>query len=266
MAGLMLAGCTLQAHTVIQPDGSGEYRTEIGFSEQEQKSLAATSGSVEKLCQDSQRSGAANFPVPATSEIRQYEGMTWCIVTAPFSNLSELQAIYKANGSGTRINRLEIQDDRVYYDITLTGGSSPSASPELAQLGGLFSQAVKASWRVTVPGSIDHHDGDSIEGNTVIWNLDAGTMEKHIGVESRLTAFPFWLPPVLIGGGLGLVGVAAVGWARSRRAAPRASVTVLPVFVPGATHITPVYCPQCGQAPKAEALFCPECGTPRPAV
>lgn len=265
-SAVALSGCTIQAHTIIQPDGSGIYRTEIGFSAQEQQSLAATSGSIDQLCEESRKSSEANFSRPVIAEVVERDGARWCIVTVPFATLDDLRALYTASGSGVRVNRLDIVDDQVFYDITLTGDTNQQANSPFSQLSGLVAQALDASWRVTLPGSLGNHNGDQTEGNTIIWRLEAGITEKQLRAESRLGGLPAWLPPVLIGSGAVLVVVAAIGLVRARRiAAPAPSIFRPEVtLVPGTPPPVPLYCPNCGQALVAEVLFCPQCGARRP--
>jgi hypothetical protein len=270
-SAIWLAGCTIQVNTVIQPDGSGIYRTEIGFTAQEQKSLAATSGSVDQLCEESRKSSETNYARPVISEVAERDGSRWCSLTVAFATLDELRAIYSAAGSGVRIDRLEIVDDQVVYDITLTGNTNQQTDSPFSQLGGLIAQALDASWRVTLPGRLGNHNGEQTEGNTIIWKLEAGITEKRLRAESRLGGLPGWLAPALVASGVVLVVVAAIGLVRAGQVQTPVPTEVSPANLPlqasstpeGPTRAGAVFCPNCGQALTSEAQFCPACGTRR---
>ena len=153
LVALLLAGChKMQARTKIEPDGSGEVQMGIGFSAEERENMEEQGGNSQDFCHTSQ--GSPNVKV--TEEQRGDE--TWCITTTQFGNLEELRNLY-GQSDGIKINRLEINDGKLYYDVdvdTLSDGSS-------------FSTLTDIRWSVVLPGAPISHNADQAEENTLTW-------------------------------------------------------------------------------------------------
>ncbi|MBN2147578.1 MAG: hypothetical protein JW726_09320 [Anaerolineales bacterium] len=173
---LLLSACTINVHTEINKDGSGTWSTEIGMTAEDQQSLTDYGyASVEAYCQEAQ----ADMPANTTMTIEQRGEETFCVYSVPFANLEELKTVY-GDSEDLAINRLEIVDGILYYDLTMTGGSDDMG------MGGVLS----SNWIVTMPGTIQSHNATNQEGNTLTWNL-VTTQTINIQAQSKVSGFAF---------------------------------------------------------------------------
>jgi len=149
----LLAGChKLEATTNIDPNGSGELRMGVGFSAEERANMEKQSSNPHDFCNTSQT--PANITV--TEERRGEE--TWCFTTTQFKNLEELRSLYEQR-EGIKINRLEISDEKFYYDVNIDTLSEDSS----------FSALTDITWSVVMPGALIDHNADQVDGNTLTW-------------------------------------------------------------------------------------------------
>jgi hypothetical protein len=132
----------------------------------------------------------------------------------PFADLSELRHIYGENG-GIKINRLELADERLYYDLDLDT-SSPDST-----LAGFNS----ITWTVELPGRIVGHNADERQGVELVWQLEPRGGIANVWAESSLepTSLFAHAPPLLLILGL-LIVVGAILVARRLRYAERAAL------------------------------------------
>jgi len=150
---LFLAGChKLEATTRINPNGSGELQTGVGFSAEERANLEKQYNNAKDFCNTAQ--APANITV--TEEKRGEE--TWCINTTTFKSLDELRGLYQQR-MGITINRLEIKDGKFYYDVDIDTLSEDSS----------FSNLTEITWTVVMPGTPLAHNADEANGNTLTW-------------------------------------------------------------------------------------------------
>jgi len=149
----LLVGChKLEATTKIEPDGSGELRMGIGFSAEERTNMEKQGANPQDFCNTSQK----NPDITVTQEQRGDE--TWCFSATQFKGLEELRGLY-GEREGIKINRLEISDGRLYYDIDLDTLSDDSS----------FSTLTDLTWSLELPGAPVDHNADQVEGNTLTW-------------------------------------------------------------------------------------------------
>jgi LPXTG-motif cell wall-anchored protein len=88
--------------------------------------------------------------------------------------------------------------------------------PEAGALARMTAEAVDASFSLTVPGELQEHDADTVDGRTATWNLDAGEARRI----QATAAAPGDVTPWLLAGGaaaLLLLAVGVLGWRRRRR-------------------------------------------------
>lgn len=153
LAMLLLAGChKLEATTQIQPNGSGELQSGVGFSVEERANMEPQNNASQDFCNTSQ----TLENVTTTEEQRGDE--TWCVTTTQFKTLEELRALYERQ-QGITINRLEISDGKFYYDVDIDTLSEDSS----------FSALTEIKWTVVLPGAPISHNADEVDGNTLIW-------------------------------------------------------------------------------------------------
>ena len=150
---LVLVGChEMEATTKIDSNGSGEMQVGIGFSAEERANLEKQNGNSQDFCNTSQKTPN----VKVTEEQRDEE--TWCITTTPFKDLDELRSLY-TQWEGIKINRLEIGNEKFYYDVDLDTLSEDSS----------FSVQTDITWTVVLPGTPISHNADQVDGNTLTW-------------------------------------------------------------------------------------------------
>jgi hypothetical protein len=171
---LLLSACTVNFHTVINKDGSGDWITEMGFTKSDQESLQSFGyANIEAYCNEA----AADLPDNATMTIEQRGEETYCVFTASFASLEELRQAY-AETDGLTINRLEIVDGVLYYDIAM----------DMSSDSGDLDSALSTTWMVTMPGTIQNHNAPQIEGNKLIWPLASGQVVS-IQAQSKISGF-----------------------------------------------------------------------------
>lgn len=209
-------GCKLNAITTIKPDGSGEWRTEAGFTAEERKNLESQSNAP--ATQDFCNSRTTLQGVTVTQEMRGDE--TWCISSQPFRSLDDLRGVLEQK-HGLTINQLEIKGDRFVYDIDIDTVSKDS---DYSSLTGL-------NWTLVLPGDPISHNADSADGRTLTWSPEPRSGIVHIHAESAVDKPSVNLPSLLIGAGLSLAGVLIIAlgalglarWMRRRSAAGSSS-------------------------------------------
>ena len=150
---LLLAGChKLDATTTIAPNGSGEFRMEVGFSAEERANLEQQNPGQEDFCNTLQA------PENVTVIEEQRGDETWCVNITSFEDLDELRNLYQQR-KGITINRLEISDGTLYYDIDVDMSSEDSG----------FSVVTEMTWSVVMPGALVSNNADEVDGNMLIW-------------------------------------------------------------------------------------------------
>lgn len=200
LLAFVLAGCSMEYDTTIQPDESGRMVLSIGFTADEMEMMGATANSA-SFCQEMWAEENTDFPPGTVIRQEQRGTETWCIAEMPFSSLQQLRSIYV--NQGVTVNRLEIVDNTLYYDLSL----------DLSDAGGLGS-SIQVTWRVTMPGRITSHNAQSVDGRTLTWNLGVGSLNR-LQAESSvgMAAWVWWvvgglaclcLVVVVVGGGVGL--------------------------------------------------------------
>jgi hypothetical protein len=163
LMALILAGCKMEYDTTIQPDESGRMILSIGFTADEMEMIGASNSAT--FCQEMWADSSSDFPPGTTIRQEQRGGETWCLADMPFSNLQQLRSVYI--NQGVTVNRLEIVDNILYYDVAV----------DLSDAGGLGT-SMQVTWRLTMPGRITSHNAHSVEGRTLSWNLNVGSMNR----------------------------------------------------------------------------------------
>ncbi len=180
-AALILAACNVRVTTDIGESGSGQYGFEMGFTQDDQESLAALDYTPEQLCQEMQSEGGLPDGATITSEQRGDE--MYCVMAQPFDDLAELKSLY-TEGEGITVNTLELANGKFTYDIDVALETQDTSATGVVDM----------EWEVTVPGTVGNHNADSVEGNTLRWKLTPGEgrnmhVESSIGILSGDTLY-----------------------------------------------------------------------------
>ncbi len=140
--------------TEINSNGSGEVRKEVPASKEQ------VQANPDNFC------AAADPGFSLTTEKRG--DTSWCIYTAAFANLSDLQSVYAGlPGETLTINQLELRDGTLTYDVSLEA-----------------SQTEEFTWKLTLPGKITSNNADSVEGQTLTWKIAKGGGVIRLQAES----------------------------------------------------------------------------------
>jgi hypothetical protein len=195
-AAAFLSSCKLNTITTFNADGSGEWRTESGFSAEERQNLEsqANAPSTQDFC----NSRVAPNGVTVTQEMRGDE--TWCISTSRFNSLDDLRATLEER-DGLTINRLEINGDRFVYDIDIDTVSKSSDYSSLSDL----------NWTLKLPGDPISHNADAADGRTLIWTPELRSGVVNIHAESAVDKPAVNVPSLILGAGLALIGLLIIG-------------------------------------------------------
>lgn len=170
LAALLLAACNVRVTTDITDSGSGQYGFEIGFTPDDQESLAALDYTPEKLCQEMQSEGG--LPEGATIVSEQRGEDVYCVMNQPFDSLDKLNSLY-SEGDGITVNTLELSGGKFTYDIDVDLETQDTSATGVIDM----------EWEVIVPGTVGNHNADTVDGNTLRWKLTPG-QSRNIHVES----------------------------------------------------------------------------------
>lgn len=163
VASVWLAACQVNVGTLVDSQGAGELRTEIGFNAEEKDSILQLSGGDAVNFCEALQSEAEGLPPDATFTQEERGDETYCVVVQPFADLDELVGLYDEMDNVT-INELSLDNGKFVYDVDVDLSDAEAA--------GLFS--LSFDWRLTVPGAVGEHNADEVEGQTLVWNLTPG--------------------------------------------------------------------------------------------
>jgi len=187
LLAIVLAGCTIEYDTKIQPDQSGTVSTAMGFTDDEVKYITSQSTSTTggSICDEMWNESSSKLPSNAVTHQEQKGTETWCYVDVNFANLDELRSFY-ADQKAT-VNRLEVADNTFYYDVSMDMSSDGTTSTA--------GYPLTMSWKVSMPGSVKSHNADSASGTTLTWNLSSAKGVVDMQAESSLssTGWVWWV-------------------------------------------------------------------------
>jgi hypothetical protein len=166
-AALLLTACRVVVETTIASDGSGELRSAVVFSAQEQAAFAQKPENTSKSICDSLRK---DVPADATFAEETRGDETFCITTRTFSSLDKLRKLYTGMSQVT-VNQLQFELGKFTLDVDVDL-SNPDDAKGAAQ-----------EWQLTPPGTIGTNNADRVEGQTLIWAVAPGG-KTHLHAES----------------------------------------------------------------------------------
>jgi hypothetical protein len=103
---------------------------------------------------------------------------TWCSYQSPFTSLDDLVSLYGT--SGTTINQVSLDGNRLTYDLSLDLGSDTDLTSD-----------VIVNWIVTMPGKVVETNADDRQGNTLTWNLVNGEVNHIRAVSDTSSGLDF---------------------------------------------------------------------------
>ena len=229
---LLLMACRLDFRTDFQDTESGTVKISWAITSAEEQMLASMdAGSAEDLCNEMKDEMMTDDEEEATVTFREEDdGTKVCTIQGPFKSLDELKEIY---GDDTTINKLGEEDGKFYYDITVSSLDSGDAGMDMP---------ITFTWKVTMPGKVVEHNGDSIDGQTITWNI-AGKEPRRLTAVSKLGGFSFsltgWKAWLLLGVCLCLplllIVVGVIVWLAKRKKANASDVVAPATSVPAET-------------------------------
>lgn len=170
LAALLLSACTIDITVMVNPDGSGSMGMTYKMTAEDLESLEGMGMAKETICSQMEEDGEFTF----TQETHGDE--IWCVATKPVATLDALKT--EMGGDGFTINKLEISGDKFTFDADADMSNQEGTEGfDLAML--------KITYSLTAPGKVTSHNGDSISGNTVTWELPLGS-SKNLHIESQV--------------------------------------------------------------------------------
>lgn len=246
LLALVLSACTIRLDVglVVNEDESGSFALFMGFDEEFQELMEQGGGEEISLTED-----LSDVPEGWNVEEVTEDGFEGVRISTDFSDFEDLEAKLGEMGDGTDIGvggdflsdfGLTHEGDEFRFQADSSGVSDglgdalgESGSDDMLSgmdpsmiLGDLF----EIRFNLTLPGSIGENNADSVNGNTLTWNLDltdeGGTFEAVSTVGGGSSA-------MLIGGAavaaLVVVGVGATAIRRRKASEAVEAVSNAPV-------------------------------------
>ena len=153
-----LSACRVVVETKINENGSGELHNSVVFSAEEKANFDGSPENAGKSVCDNLKQGDQ-----ADTEFLEeiLNGETYCTTKRSFANLNELRGYYKRLGNVT-VNELKKGLSNFVFDVQV----------DLTPKDG--NEAAPSEWRLTLPGKIGNNNADSVNDQTLIWNVEPG--------------------------------------------------------------------------------------------
>lgn len=228
---LLLSACTIRFDVGIDvnADESGTFALFIGFDEQFQQLMEEGGGEGFDMTE-----GLADAPEGWKAEEVIEDGFEGVRISTEFNDFDELnQKLAELNqeqggGAGTDFlsdfsltrdgDTFRFQADVSGIDEQLTGAVGESGGDDLMSgldPATLFEDLFEIRFRLTLPGTIESHNADSINGSTLIWNVDIA--DEGTTYEAVSTTKAGAISLILIGAIVAIVIVAGLGVAAMQR-------------------------------------------------
>jgi hypothetical protein len=246
LLALVLSACTVRFDigVEINEDESGTFAMFIGFDE-DLRELAEQGGGEDLNMIE----GVEDVPEGWTSEEVSEDGFEGVRISTEFESIADLESSLAELGDGADAgmsgdflsdfglvhegDEFRFQVDVTDLDEQLTGAMGDDGGDDL--LGGmdmssLFEDLFEIRFRLTLPGDIKSHNADSIDGNTLTWNVsitDEGASYEAVstvGGGSSALLYGGIAAAALVVGGVGVVAMR-----RRKEEAAAAAVDAAPV-------------------------------------
>ena len=180
---LVLSACTMEVHSTFEKDGSGEFSLSFLISNADLSTFMGLYGagadiaeeemldyvldsagfeSIEDMCAGLLEEIGEDFPDANTDAKETSDGLE-CKINVPFESIEEYKEIQEINAL-----EVELTEDTFSYRLKVGDVSGELEQLLMAEEYGL---EVSFLWKVTTPGKISDHNGTSVSGNTVTWDL-----------------------------------------------------------------------------------------------
>jgi len=179
ITALVLSACTIDITATVNPDGSGALGMIYKLTADDLNTFESMGMPSEEICTSvSEESGE-----DMTLSQEKHGDEIWCIAEKEVATLEELKA--EIEGDGFTINALELDNDQFVFDADVDMTTEDT--------GGLDFGLIEINFSMTAPGKVTDHNGDSIDGNTVTWNMPLGS-KKLMYMESKVGSSGLNLP------------------------------------------------------------------------
>jgi hypothetical protein len=164
---------TFRVTTAIQSNGSGNVKVEAILSVDLVAFLDSgpTRFSGEEFCSTTESSQSL-FKYALTTENNGVQ----CTAVVSFDDLQELENIMEDEGLGVSIQQLEIRSGRLYYNVKINTSGTQS-SPYYT---------FHNYWALILPGTPGENNADTVDGNTLTWDLSNSSGWTSMTVESSI--------------------------------------------------------------------------------
>ncbi|MEZ4554184.1 MAG: hypothetical protein R3B59_09785 [Dehalococcoidia bacterium] len=237
VALVLLGGCVRAEIGVhVEDDGSGTATVLFAFKESFIDLMSSLDeGSSEEFDPEEVFSDIDRSQLPEGTEVDRYEedGFVGSRITMPFRDVQELAGLLGFVTTGAAVPSEAAEDEggfeRFAIERTDDGwrldavAAALTTEEDLESADDAFTQEFfeDASFTITIqlPGRIQEHNADEVDGNELTWNLDFESTEpRELRAVSSTSGDGDGPPWVLIGAvAAGVVALAAVGWDINRR-------------------------------------------------
>ncbi|MGE0227031.1 MAG: hypothetical protein AB7I38_10285 [Dehalococcoidia bacterium] len=237
MVVALLSGCVRAEIGVhVEEDGSGTATVLFAFEESFIDLMSSLDGgSGEEFDPEDVFSDIDPSDLPEGTEVERYEadGFVGSRITMPFQDVQELSSLLGFVTTGAAVPAEAAQDEggfeRFAIERTEDGwrldavAAALTTEEDLENAEDAFTQDFfeSASFTITIelPGAVEEHNADEVDGNALTWNLDFESTEaRELHAVTTTSGGGDGAPWVLIGAVVaGVVALAAVGWDINRR-------------------------------------------------
>lgn len=200
LMSLVLAACDLKADLFVdlEPDGSGEMTASFLMDDE----LADFADfDPEEAVEDALDEGWRDARVIEEDDLRGIEA------TRDFDSGDGLEDDDLLGDGLVEQAEFRIEDDVMTFE-----GRSPDLAGELGEVGPLIDIDIDIELAIQFPGAVTEHNGDELDGSTVIWRFDENDDARTLQATSEIGGFP-WLPVAVVA----VVLIGGVGLALMRR-------------------------------------------------
>jgi hypothetical protein len=164
---------TLRVTTTVRPSGSGTVKLELTPSPGLTDFLNSEHVPGDPFCHTVESYVSTGFNFTTTYKNSSFQ----CIGTASFQGLEELESLMDDNLGSNTVQRLEIEEDRFYYEARIDIDVSSLSSSDFS---------VEVFWMLVLPGTPGENNADTVSGRTLTWDLSNSYGSSFLSAESAI--------------------------------------------------------------------------------